>query len=62
MLRKLRIKNFKCLRDTKDLAIRPVTILVGPNSSGKSSLVQALLMLRQTTDSRDMTSRLIIND
>jgi len=62
MLTKLRIKNFKCLRDTGDLEIRPLTFLVGPNSSGKSSVLQMLLMLRQTVDSTDIDNPLATND
>lgn len=48
MLKSIRIQNFKILRDTKQLLIKPLTFLVGPNSSGKSSLFQLLLALRQT--------------
>lgn len=62
MLTKLRIKNFKCLQDTKDLEIKPLTFLVGPNSSGKSSLLQMLLMLRQTVDSLDIENPLSANN
>lgn len=62
MLTKLRIKNFKCLQDTGDLEIRPLTLLVGPNSSGKSSLLQMLLMLRQTVDSTDIDNPLAANN
>ncbi len=62
MLTKLRIKNFKCLQDTGDLEIRPLTLLVGPNSSGKSSLLQMLLMLRQTVDSTDINNPLAANN
>jgi hypothetical protein len=53
MLRQLRIQNFKSLPDTGTLEIRPLTFLVGPNSSGKSSVLQVLLMLKQTVESRD---------
>jgi predicted ATPase len=62
MITKLRITNFKCLRDTGPLDIRPLTLLVGPNSSGKSSLLQMLLMLRQTVDSTDFRNALATND
>jgi len=58
MLTKLRIKNFKCLQDTGELNIRPLTFFVGPNSSGKSSVLQFLLMLRQTIDSTDIENPL----
>ncbi len=61
MITKLRIKNFKCLQDTQVLEIRPLTILVGPNSSGKSAVLKMLLMLRQTLDSPDPNSPLTTN-
>ena len=38
MLAKVRIKNYKCLRDVT-LDLEPLTVLVGPNSSGKSSIL-----------------------
>ena len=63
MLRQtIRIKNFKCLKDTKKLDIRPITFLVGPNSSGKSSLIQALLALKQTHDNKRQPTSLILQD
>lgn len=62
MIKKIRIKNFKCLRDTGDLEIKPITFFVGPNSSGKSSVMQLLLMLRQTVDSTDNTAAIVTND
>lgn len=60
MLKKIRIQNFKCLQDTKDMEIRPITFLVGPNSSGKSSIFHAILALKQTVESSDMRSPLIL--
>jgi predicted ATPase len=53
MIRKLRIKNFKSWRDTGDVRFAPLTVLFGTNSSGKSSLEQFFLMLRQTVESSD---------
>jgi predicted ATPase len=61
MFKQLRIKNFKSLADTGDLEMRPLTILVGPNSSGKSALFKALLALKQTAESRDLRSSLVVN-
>jgi hypothetical protein len=57
----LRIRNFKSLADTGDLRIKPLTFLVGPNSSGKTSIVQSLLLLKQTVESRDLKNPLSIN-
>ncbi|CAD6491732.1 MAG: AAA ATPase domain protein [Candidatus Argoarchaeum ethanivorans] len=59
---KIHIKNFKALRDTGELDVKPLTFLVGPNSSGKTSLIQAILALRQTVQSPDQRTPLILND
>lgn len=53
MLTRLRLKNFKSWADTGDVALRPITGFFGTNSSGKSSLLHALLLLKQTADSAD---------
>lgn len=53
MLTRLRIQNFKSWRDTGDLEIAPLTGLFGTNSSGKTSILQMLLMLKQTVESPD---------
>lgn len=53
MLTRLRLQNFKAWEDTGDIELAPLTILFGANSSGKSSLHQFLLMLRQTIESSD---------
>ena len=53
MLTRLRLENFKSWRDTGDIALKPITGFFGPNSSGKTSLFQALLLMKQTVDSSD---------
>jgi len=53
VLTSLQIKNFKAWRDTGRVELAPLTLLFGTNSSGKSSLHQFLLMLRQTAESPD---------
>jgi predicted ATPase len=52
-LTSLRLQNFKSWRDTGDVRLAPVTALFGTNSSGKTSLLQSLLLLRQTSESPD---------
>jgi len=53
MITSLRIKNFKAWKDTKPIKFAPLTVFFGNNSSGKSSIQQFLLMLKQTVDSSD---------
>jgi predicted ATPase len=53
MLTRLLIRNFKTWRDTGTIRLAPITVFFGSNSSGKSSLLQFLLMLRQTAESPD---------
>lgn len=42
----IRLAGFKCFRDEAEAQIRPLTILLGANSGGKSSLIQPLLLLK----------------
>ncbi len=51
MLNKLSLKNFKSFKSLDDLQIKPITIIVGKNSCGKSSIIQSLLLLKQTLES-----------
>jgi predicted ATPase len=54
MITHLQAKNFKSWRDTGDqFKLGPLTGLFGTNSSGKTSLLQTLLMLKQTVESTD---------
>jgi predicted ATPase len=53
MITNIRIQNFKGWKDTGELRLAPITVLFGGNSSGKSSIGQFLMMLKQTTESND---------
>lgn len=43
----LSIQNFKAFGDMVDVPIRPITLIFGENSSGKSSILHSLLFLNQ---------------
>ena len=47
---KIAVSGFKSLAEECTIDIRPLTILAGANSSGKSSIMQPLLMLKQTLE------------
>ncbi len=53
MLKQLRIQNFKIWKDTGSIRMAPITLFFGANSSGKSSIGQFLMMLKQTVESSD---------
>lgn len=61
MLSSIRLQNFKCIADSGKLDLAPITVFAGVNSSGKSSVIQALLLMKQTTEDRDPTAPLLIN-
>ncbi len=50
MLRKISIKNFRCLRDVS-VPLSPLTVLIGPNDSGKSAFLAAIHQLISTEES-----------
>src|SRR5262245_7132420 len=60
LLRSWTLKNFKSVEDaTVDFA--PLTVVVGANSSGKSSLLQSILMAVQATQSQTVGDRFPLN-
>lgn len=46
-----RVQNFMGFEDSSWIELRPITLLFGRNSSGKSALIRALLLLRQSLES-----------
>lgn len=51
MLKKLTLSNFRIFDDEVTIKFRPITVLIGKNNAGKSSVIKFLLMLKQTVDS-----------
>jgi predicted ATPase len=52
MLTRVLLKNFKLHAET-EIQFAPITVFIGPNNSGKSSVFQALLALRQAAERGD---------
>lgn len=52
MITGITLKNFKAFKTIDNLAIKPLTILSGVNSSGKSSILHSLLLLKQTLEEK----------
>ena len=46
MVNKIMVKGFKCFAD-EEMELKNITLLLGKNSSGKSSVIQSLLILKQ---------------
>ncbi|HRI68751.1 MAG TPA: AAA family ATPase [Polyangium sp.] len=49
-LQTLRLRNLRCLSDTGSIPIKPLTVLVGRNSAGKSTFLRAFPLLRQSVE------------
>ena len=54
MIDSLGIRNFKRFASV-DLALRPLTVLTGLNGTGKSTTIQALLLVRQVLENQSAT-------
>ena len=48
------LKNFKAFQDTGTLPLKKITLLVGKNSAGKSSLIKSILGASQTSRQADV--------
>jgi predicted ATPase len=53
MITSVRVQNFKSWRDSGEITLKSLTGIFGTNSSGKSSLHQMLLLLKQTKNYSD---------
>jgi hypothetical protein len=60
-LRALRISGYKSIARALDIRLAPITVLAGPNSAGKSSLMQPLLLIKQTLEASYDPGPLLLN-
>lgn len=55
------VAGYKSINQEQSIEIRPLTILAGANSSGKSSMMQPLLLLKQTLEASYDPGALLLN-
>ncbi|TAK60384.1 DUF3696 domain-containing protein [Methylobacter sp.] len=60
MLTRLDLQYFKCFKQLK-LPLAELTLLSGTNASGKSSVIQSLVLLHQTIREHEWSTRLMLN-
>jgi hypothetical protein len=58
----LRLRNFRSLKDTGLVALKPITLLLGQNSSGKSTFLRSLPLIRQSIGTRSSSPVLWYGD
>jgi len=61
MITKWKLSNFKSVRGPVELPFAALTIFSGPNSSGKSTCIQSILMISQTLAHRVGTRSVVLN-
>jgi len=62
MIKNLKLINFKCFQ-CQSISFKPLTLLSGLNSTGKSSVLQALMLLRRSYQKGFLPNKgLVLND
>jgi predicted ATPase len=57
MLHEMTLQNFKPFGKPQRIPLAPITLIYGPNSAGKSSVIQALMLIKQTMEGYGPSSR-----
>ncbi len=60
MIKEINFKNFKCF-NSADIPIKNLTVLAGQNGCGKSTLIQAILLLKQSYEKFAALDKVIIS-
>src|SRR4028119_114237 len=61
MLTKIELKNFKCFKYKIQFPLTQINLLTGINGRGKSTLLQALLLMRQSIEHSEVTTQILLN-
>lgn len=55
------LSNFKSVRNAPELGFAPITLFVGQNSAGKSTVLQSILLTTQTLQSNSRSKSVVLN-
>lgn len=61
MIKLWSVSNFKSIKDESTIAFAPLTLFVGQNSAGKSTLIQSILLTAQTIQSNVAARSVVLN-
>jgi AAA15 family ATPase/GTPase len=60
-INKISVENFRVFKEKTTFQLKPITILTGPNNSGKSSLLKLINLLYSSFDKNNSTNELLFN-
>lgn len=61
MLKSVSFENYKSYKNKSGIEIKPLTILCGVNSSGKSSILKSILMMKQSAENNRTSDQITYN-
>lgn len=61
MLTQIKLTNFKCFKEETTIPLCQFNLFTGVNGAGKSTALQALLLMRQSIEHNPYTTELILN-
>ena len=61
MITEIKLKNFKCFKEETAFPLSKINLLTGVNGRGKSTLLQSLLLMRQTIEHNPNSEQIIFN-
>ena len=61
LIKSFEVRNFKSIEYSDEIIFPKLTILLGSNSSGKSSIFQPLLLMKQTFEAEESSMPLVLN-
>lgn len=61
MINKWKLNNFKSIGNEQEFTFRPLTIFTGANSSGKSTVLQSILLITQTLQDPISSRSIVLN-